>query len=153
MKNRETNKILFKLLALIILIIITFYFITKIYLEIIKSPLILDITIGSNNLNIILTTIVLFFIGWGLLFYLNKKVNKKFIISEIFEFVFLTMEVTIIALVGLAIFIGTKSTNSATLIDIIGRPIYFICIAFFLFLIIRIIKFYLIEKDIIKSYQ
>src|SRR3989344_8422795 len=105
MKNRETNKILFKLLALIILIIITFYFITKIYLEIIKSPLILDITIGSNNLNIILTTIVLFFIGWGLLFYLNKKVNKKFIISEIFEFVFLTMEVTIIALVGLAIFI------------------------------------------------
>ena len=147
------NKILFKVLAFMILIIIIFYFITKTYLEIIKSPLILDIIIGNNNLNIILTTIVLFFIGLGLLSYLNKKVNKKFIISETFEFVFLTIEVTITALVGLTIFISIKSTNNTTLIDVIGRPIYFISIALFLFLIIRIIKSYLIEKDIIKDYQ
>jgi uncharacterized membrane protein len=72
--------------------------------------------------------------------------NIKFVISEILEFVFLTIEVIITALVGLAIFITAKSTNSTTLIDIIGRPIYFVLTSLFLFLIIRIIKNYVFNK-------
>jgi hypothetical protein len=56
-------------------------------------------------------------------------------------------------MLGLAIFISINNPNSATLIDIIGRPIYFICIALFDFFAIRALRSYFINKGIIKNCQ
>jgi len=154
MKNKDSifKKLnLMKLLAYVALLGIVYFFIFKTYSEISKSPLIINLTIGSNNLHLIISVILMAFIGVLLLKYLDKKTNLGCLISETCEFILMILEVTITALAGLAIFVNVRSADSANLIDIIGRPIYFIIIALFLFFITRAIRKFLTRRNIIKN--
>lgn len=149
-RSYEEDGCFVRSMAGVLLILIIIYFLFKMYAEISISPLVLKVFIGSNNADLFTRTISLFIAGLFLIAYFSRW-DFYSIVSYCLEFIFLTAEISIAALVGLAIFISATHDSNSAIVDTWGRPIYLIIISVFLYIVLRKLKEILIDKGLIRK--
>lgn len=137
----------------IILWILLILFLFSLFLKIFDgfSKFILDnssfiLSIGSNNLRVFLGTIFILFCSIFILKLVTNKISFWSLLSYGIKYIFLLGELFLTLYIGI-MFVTFQLQKEATLIDIIfGHYLYYFFLGFLFFLILNLVKNFLLEK-------